>query len=204
MDAELVSLASDIAIFATAVVVALVGIFGLRTWKKELTGRAKFELSRNVMLLAFKLKAGFQWATSPATFSEEFVDRPRGENESQAESRVLNEWHARHRRLKPLVEDLQKLQTAGWEAKILLDEDSGKSVSEAIGIFRRNYAELATAIDSYFEVTYKEARETSDNIDQDSLKKLKKIIYSASDANLLKQIDEATAQLASTLKAYVK
>jgi hypothetical protein len=204
MDAELVSLVSDIAIGVAAAIVAVVGLVGLRTWKEELTGRAKFEVSRNVMLLAFKLKAGFGWATSPFTSSGEFVDRPHGENESQAETTVLDEWHARHRRLKPLVEDLQKLQTAGWEAEILLDEDSRKSVSEAIEIFRRNYAELATAIESYFEVSYKEANGTSVNTDRDWLEKLRKIIYSMPGSSLLEQIDEATAQLASTLKAYVK
>jgi len=204
MGAELVSLVSDIAIGVAAVIVAAVSIFGLCTWRKELTGRAKFEVSRNVMLLAFKLKDGFGWATSPFTSSGEFVDRPHRENESQAESIVLNEWHARHRRLKPLIEDLQKLLTAGWEAEILLGEDSGKSVSEAIGIFKRNYAELATAIDSYFEMTYKEANRTSVNTDRDWLEKLRKIIYSMPGSSLLEQIDEATAQLASTLKAYVK
>lgn len=204
MDAELVSLVSDIAIGVAAVIVAAVGLVGLRTWRKELTGRAKFKVSRNVMLLAFNLKAGFQWATSPFTSSGEFVDRPHGENESPGEARVLDEWHARHRRLKPLVEDLQKLQTAGWEAEILLGEDSGKSVSKAIGIFRNNYAELATAVESYFEERYRKANETSVNTDQDWLKGLRKTIYSMPGSSLLKQIDEATAQLASTLKAYVK
>lgn len=204
MEAELVSLLSDIAIGVAAVVVAVVGVFGLCTWRKELTGKAKFNVARNVMLLAFKLKADFEWATNPMTSSGEFVDRPHGEKESPDESRVLDEWHARQRRLQPLVEDLQKLQTAGWEAEILLGEDSGKSVSEAIGIFRRNYAELATAIESYFEETYREASRTSESIDRGWLKGLKKIIYSASSGDLLKQIDKATAELASTLKAYVK
>jgi len=204
MDAELVSLSSDIAIGVAAVVAAAVGVFGLCTWRKELTGKAKFNAARNVMLLAFKLEAGFQWATNLMTNSGESIDRPHGEKESPGESRVLDEWYARQRRLQPLVEDLQKLQTAGWEAEILLGEDSGKSVSEAIGIFRYNYAELATAIESYFEETYKEARGRSENIDQGWLKGLRKTIYSIPGHGLLKQIDEATVQLASTLKAYVK
>lgn len=204
MDAELVSLLSDIAIGVAAVVVAAVSVFGLRTWRKELTGKAKFNVARNVMLLAFKLKADFQRATNLMTRPGEFVDRPHGENESPGESRVLDEWYARQRRLQPLVEDLQKLQTAGWEAEILLGEDLGKSVSEAIGIFGHSYAELATAIESYFEETYREARGTSENIDQGWLKGLRETIYSIPGRGLLKQIDEATAQLASTLKAYVK
>jgi len=204
MDAELVSLLSDIAIGVSAVIVASLAVFGLRTWRRELTGKAKFDVARNVMLLGFKLRDDFQWATSPFTSSGESVGRSRRENESSNESTVLNEWYARQRRLQPLVEDLQKLQTAGWEAEILLGEDSGKSVSEAIGIFRHNYAELVRAIEDYFEERYKDARGASENIDQGWLKGLRKTVYSIPGRGLLKQTDEATAELASTLKAYVK
>jgi len=204
MDAELISLLSDIAIGVSAVAVASVGVFGLRTWRKELTGKAKFDVARNVMLLGFKLKDDFQWATSPFTSSGESVGRPRKENESSSESIVLNEGYARQRRLQPLVEDLQKLQTTGWEAGILLGEDSRKSVSEAIEIFRHSYGELASAIESYFEERYKEAIGTSVNIDQGWLRELRRTIYSASRGGLLNQIDEAIAQLADTLKPYVK
>lgn len=204
MDGELVSLLCDIAIGVAAVVVAFVGVFGLRTWRKELTGKAKFDVTRNVMLLGFKLKDDFQWATSPFTSSGESVGRPRKENESSSESAVLDEWYARQRRLQPMVEDLQKLQTAGWEAEILLGEDSKKSVSEAVEIFRHTYGELASAIESYFEERHKEAIGTSVDIAQGWLKELRRIIYSASGGDLLNRIDEAVAQLAFILKAYVK
>jgi hypothetical protein len=204
MDAELVSLLSDIAIGVSAAIVASLAAFGLRTWRRELTGKAKFNVAHSVMLLSFKLKDDFQWATSVWTDSAESVGRVPKENESPSESRVLNEWYARQRRLQPLVEELQKLQTAGWEAEILLDEDSKKSVSEAIKIFRHGYGELASAIESYFEETYKEATGTSVNSDQGWLKELRRTIYSVSGGDLLKRIDEATAQLASTLKVCVK
>lgn len=204
MDAGLVSLSSDIAIGVSAVIVASLAVFGLHTWRRELTGKAKFNVARNVMLLAYRLKDDFQWATSPFTHSAESVGRVPKENESPRESEVLNEWYARHRRLQPLVEDLQKLQAAGWEAEILLEEDSKRSVSEAIKTFRHCYGELASAIESYFEATYKAATRTSVNSDQDWLKDLHRTIYTASSGDLLKRIDEATAQLASTLKAYVK
>ena len=69
MDAELVSLVSDIVVGLCAVVVAVVAFFGLRTWRKELTGKAQFEVARDMMLLGLKLDADFQWVRYPLTSS---------------------------------------------------------------------------------------------------------------------------------------
>ena len=204
MDAELVSLVSDIVVGLCAIAVAIVAVFGLRTWRKELTGRAKFDVARNVMRLGFKFKDDFQAARNPFAWLGEYDSRQQQENESKAESRVLNEWYARNRRLQPLIEDLQKLQEVGWEAEIVLGENSSERVSEAIAVFRHSYAELSSAIYSYFETRRDEAVTGDMYHDQDWLKELKKEIYSAKDDDFFKRIDEATNQLGSALKAYVK
>lgn len=195
---------SDIAVGVSAIIVAIVAFYGLRTWRKELAGKARFEVGRNVMLLAFKLKANFEWATNPGTSYVPFVDRPHGEKESPDESRVLDEWYARDRRLAPLRENLGKLQEAGWEAEVLLGKDASKPVSEAIRIFINSYAELSSAIDSYFEERHEEVIEGSASIHQDWLKELRKTIYSTKQDELSKQIEQATEQLASALREYVK
>lgn len=135
----MVSLLSDIAVGISALIVAGVAIVGLRTWRKELTGKARFDLARNIMLLGVKLKADFQRVRHPIISSRESIDRQRNENESEKESLLLNEWYARWKRLQPLVENLQKLQELGWEAEVVLDEESGKQVSEAVKIFIESY-----------------------------------------------------------------
>ncbi len=204
MDAELVSLVSDIVLGLCAVVVAVVAFFGLRTWREELTGKAKFKVARNVMLLGFKLNADFQAARNPFTWHGEHDGRQQRENESQDESRVLDEWYARNRRLQPLIEDLQKLQEAGWEAEVVLDEESSKQVSGAIEVFRDNFAELSSVIYSYFETRRDEVIKNEMYKDQDWLRGLHKEIYSAKEDDISKKIDGATSQLASALRAYVK
>jgi len=204
MDAELITIVSDIFIIVSAAVVAVVAIFGLCTWRKELTGKAKFESARDVILLSFRLRRNFQRARNPFTSSLESSDRPRREDESQNESRVLDESHAKNRRLQPLIEDLQKLEEAGWRAEILLDKSAGEEVSAAVKAFWHYYAELSSAIESYFETTYREAITNSVYQDQEWLKELKKIIYSAGGDDFSKEIDEVTDKLASTLRPYVK
>jgi hypothetical protein len=204
MDAELVSLISDIAIGASAIFVAVMAFLGLRTWRKELTGKAKFALARDVMLLGFKLKAHFEDARNPFTYSTESGGRSRKEDETPNVSQVLDEWYARASRLKPLQEDLIKIQEASWEAQILLSEDSSKSVSEAVTVYRSNFGELVSAIHSHFEERHRQATSSTANIDEDWLRELHKTIYSRTDDNFSKQIEEATTKLESALQAYVK
>lgn len=204
MNAEWVTFARDIIVGISALTVAIVAILGLRTWRKELTGQAKFDLARNVMFLGFKMKANFKSARNPFTYSTEYTGRSRQKNESPEASAVLDQWYARNQRLQPLVENLQKLEEATWEAEILLSGDLGKRVQKTFKTYRSSYAELSSAIYSYFETRHDEVVKGSMYHDQGWLKELNKEIYSAEGDDFSKRIDEATNQLASTLKAYVK
>ena len=204
MDAETVSLISDIVVGISAFGVAVIAFLGLQTWRKELTGKAKFALARDVMLLGFKLRAHFEGAIDPFTYSTESADRSRKEDETPNVSQVLDEWYARANRLKPLQENLIKIQEASWEAQILFSEDSSKSVSEAVTIYRHIYAELASAIYSYFDTRRHEAATGISYKDQDWLKKLHRTIYAPPEDDFSKQIDKATTKLKSALQAYVK
>jgi hypothetical protein len=206
MSTSFISLLSGILVSISAIVVAVVAFYGLRTWRKELTGKAKFEVARNLMLLGFKFKDAFQWATNPFTSSGEHAARQRQENESPNVSMVLDEWYARDRRLVTLHEYLGKIQESGWEAEVLLGEDVAKPITEAIKVFINAYAELSSAISSYFDTRREEVSRNYLYKDQDWLMKLHKMIYSASkdDINISKQIVQATEQLASALRQYVR
>ncbi len=204
MDAELVSIASDIAVGVAALIVAGVAFFGVRRWRKELTGKAKFDAARNVILLGLRLNAGFESARNPFTYSTEHTGRSRQENEPSDVSQVLDEWHARGNRLKPLHEDLVKIQEASWEADILLGEDSSKRVAEAIEGFSKSYGELSSAIYYHFEERHREVTSSGATIDHAWLKELHAIIYSRTEDDFSKQIKEATTKLEIALQAYVK
>lgn len=200
----MVSIISDIIVGVSAAIVAIVVFFGLRTWRKELTGKATFDIARNIMLLGIKLDADFQRVRHPIISSMEFIDRQRKEDESKEESSLLNEWHARWTRLRPLFENLQKLQELGWEAEVVMNEESGKQVLEAIKIFKESYATLITAIEFYFEERHNEIVTGEKFSDQDYLREVRREIYPPRDDKISKAIREANTMLASALTMYVK
>jgi hypothetical protein len=204
MSTELTSMVSDIVVGLSALFVALVAFKGLQTWRRELTGKAKFEIARSLMSLALKLSAGFKASRDIFTFSGESTDRSRQENESSNVSQVLDEWYARSNRLKPLHENLIKIQEASWEAEILLEENASRLISEATKQYISSYAELSSAIYSYFDTRRHEAVTGNLYHDQDWMTGLHKLIYSAGTDDFSKRVDETTDNLKQALRTYVR
>ena len=114
----------------SSVVVAYAALRALSTWRKELTGKAQFDIARNVALLVHKIIEDFRWARFPVTSPAEAIGRERDKDETTAEAQTLDQWYIKESRLAALREDLPILQTSAWEAKMLLGEDAGEVVTK--------------------------------------------------------------------------
>ena len=196
------SAASDITVATSAFVVAVVAVFGVWTWRRELIGKTKFELARKTMLLGSKLISDFESARNPFTWAGESVGRTKEDNESASRTQTLDQWYARAHRLQPLVEDLRQFEELHWEAEAILSAPAAKCVSEALAVYRKQFAELSSAISSYFD-TVARGCPLSDE-DQKWLRELSKDMYSRGDDDFSQLIREATTNLAQALKPYVR
>lgn len=195
---------TDLLVALSAVAVAAATWWGLNTWRKELKGKARFEVARSAMRSANKLKELFKGTRQPLLSSLEYAGRQRGEDEQPEVANILNEWYALNRRLEPLVEELCKLQEAGWEAKIVLGKEAEQHVSEAIKVFRDSDAELYAAIQTYFTMKRQIINNGPTESQKEELDRCRKIVYSAREDEFSKQIDKTVEQLESALEAYVK
>jgi len=204
MNTELVSNITSIITAASAIGVAVMAFLGINTWRKELTGRAKFELTKTIMVLSRKIQAQFEWARFPITLSSEHSNRPKLENESSEMSSVLDLYYIRGQRLKPLGEDLAKLQETTWEAESVLDKSASAEVSNVYVLLKSKYADLITGLEAYFEVLYDEAKGRDVSMHQEWLKELRKEIYTTKDDSFSKDVEKAVTNLSSVLKPYLK
>ena len=91
---QILSNINGIPVSTSAVVVTVVAILGLRTWRKELTRKARFEEARNVMSQAMRREALFTDRISSFTSPSESSDRTRDNSESTQETSALNNWYA--------------------------------------------------------------------------------------------------------------
>lgn len=201
--ANILTIFRDVALMLSATAVAFFAWRGLKTWRKELIGKARFEVTRNMWHSASGLRSSFEQVRNPFTSSIEWADRAPQTGETATESQVLNEWHARAKRFKGVVDNLNRIIEVQWEAEILFDEDSVQSVKDAVKSYRESYAELSSAISSYFDCRLSEVKAGELYQDQEWLKGLHKIIYGTDD-ELSKKVNNATDKLSLVLKQYVK
>jgi hypothetical protein len=199
-----ISLVSDIVVAISAIIVAILAFWGLNKWRREISGKAKFDLVRQIMRNNSEFENNFLGARNPFTHGGELVGRERKEGESSRETEIMNEWYARFNRLKVVSESLVKLQELGWEAESLLDIESSKQVTETIKIYRNAYASLITSINSYFETRRREITTNNMYRDQEWLTKLHKEIYGLENDERSKEITAAKEKLANVLKKYVR
>jgi hypothetical protein len=201
---DIFSLIRDIIVAISAAIVAILAFWGVNRWRKEIAGKAKFELVRNIMLINSKFVNSFISARNIFTYSGESVGRERKEGESVQETQTLNEWYARANRVRSMAENLEKLQELGWEAESLLDSESSKQVTETIKIYRKSYAEVLTSINSYFQTRHEEIMNNRPYRDQEWLNQLHKEIYGLDNDDISQKIIEAKEKLATVLKKFVK
>ncbi len=193
---QLTSMISDLLVGAAAVT----GIVGLRTWRRELVGKTRFEAARNMIRLALQFADLYHDARLPGTFTDEHSERKPKEHESPDETRVANEAYARKKRLRHLQDTMQKLNEAKWEAEIVL----GKNAAGLIQPLEKAYKELYIAIHIYFNEELQWVREQGQvpqpgDIDDG----LRKVIYSRKDDTLNDVVAEAVDDLKDQLKPYV-
>jgi hypothetical protein len=194
---QLVSMLSDILLG----VAAIVGIWGLWEWRRELIGKTKFDVARRLTLLALQFRDEFHGARRVFTLAGESAEREVGTAEHPSETRVADEYFSRSRRLLLLQETLRKLLEAGWEAEIILSEENADLVRPFDDAFR----ELFVAMGYFFEEEMRLAKGGSPTgPSAEKHRELRKVIYGLSDDPTGKTVDETVDRLKKRMRKYVR
>lgn len=194
----------DIAVALSAVAVAYFAWLGLQTWRKELTGKARFETARNMMRAGFELEANIARLRRVAMYAYEWADRIPQADETDSESQVLNQWHAFTKRGNLVIDSLNKVIEAKWEAEILFDDTAIQTVRDVVKSYRESYAELSSAVSEYFDARLQEAKTGELLKEQEWLKQLHHEIHQTGEDKISQKVSKATEKLSSVAKQYVK
>ena len=196
--------ARDVVVALSAGTVAIVALLGLRAWKKELTGKARFETANHMWRLGSEFSARVTGIRLFRPNPVEWTDRVPPQGESYRVSGVLNDRHAIDKRLISVRESLDKIIQVQWEAELLLSESSAQSVKEVVQSYGEIFLEIASAVVVLYDTRLREAQTGVPCTDQEGLKKTEDIIYSSPNDDVSRKVEDATKKLASCLKQYVK
>lgn len=118
MFTEYITAFKDVCLSIAAITTAFVAISGLKSWQKELQGKADFEVARGFIRATYKLRDELTYSRSPFTSANEFPDgydplNKTAEKEAEAWAYVFtNRW-------KPIAEAIQEFEAQTLEAEAL-------------------------------------------------------------------------------------
>ena len=145
--AEDIKTISDAVVATAAAVTASVAIYGVRSWARELHGRARFEVARSLARATYKLRDSIQTARTPMIRGGEFPEGYRnamgGKVDPQTEAQAYS--HVFAARWEPLYVAYQDFDTQTLEAEALWGAPIRTSTDELRAFVRK----LRAAMEAY-------------------------------------------------------
>jgi hypothetical protein len=145
--ADIVKLISDAVVAIAAAVTASVAIYGVRSWARELHGRARFDVARSLARATYTLRDAIQTARTPMIRGSEFPEGYRntmgGKVDPQTEAQAYA--HVFAARWEPLFAAYQAFDTQTLEAEALWGAPIRASTDELRSLVRK----LRAAMEAY-------------------------------------------------------
>jgi cell fate (sporulation/competence/biofilm development) regulator YlbF (YheA/YmcA/DUF963 family) len=143
---EIIAGFKDLAIVGVAVTTAIVAITGLKSWQRELTGKAEFDVARGLVRATYTLRDEVQCCRSPFVAGSEFPESSNGESGKGTLEVKADDWaHVYITRFKQVQATLREFDAQSIEAEALW----GPAIREKTSVLKRCVGELYLAIDAF-------------------------------------------------------
>ncbi|OAN62151.1 hypothetical protein A8B79_04225 [Balneola sp. EhC07] len=149
------------------ILATVLSIYGFRTWRIELKGKTKFELSKNIIATAYKIRDRINQVRNPFVSIHEFKDREKKGYETQYQERASDSFFAFTNRFNELQKQLDEWYSLKIEAEAIFGKDHRQLLDKLDEIC----SDLWWAIKLFHENKY------HNNFDDTKHKKYENIIY---------------------------
>ncbi len=198
---EIITAIKDIALSGAAITTATVAILGLKSWSRELKGKAEFEVGRALILATYKLRDELKYARSPWISGSEFPeDYPQSSNERTPDIEANAYAHIYSNRWKPVAVTIQEFETQALEGEALW----GKPMRDKTNEMKQCARNLQVSIDAFIH-NKSEDGESFKN-DREFGKSVQSEVWAANDDKnkLTIKISKAVTALEEEIRPHLK
>jgi hypothetical protein len=153
-----------------ALIISILSIYGIRTWRVELKGKNRYQLAKNILTSTYKIRDRIQQVQHPFVSVHEFNDRKSDKYETENQKMIADSFYAFTNRFKNVQKELDDWYSLKLETEALFGKDKRNILERLDDIISRLYR----AISLYHEYKY------HDNFDPNNHKKYENIIYGIS------------------------
>jgi hypothetical protein len=198
---EVTTVIKDIALSGAAITTATVAILGLKSWSRELKGKAEFEVGRALILVTYKLRDELKYARSPWISGHEFPENyPVNSKDRTAEKEADAYSYVYSNRWKPVAEAIQSFETQALEGEALW----GKPMRDKTNEMKQCTRNLQVSIEAF--IHNKAEGGESFRLDREFGKSIQSDVWAGNDKEnkLTIQITNAVAALEEEIRPHLK
>ena len=200
---QLAKILSDVGVGLAGFVAAGIGFFGYGAWKREMVGKATYEVAKDAVRKAFAFRSAFHEARKFVVVPAEWSDREKQPGELPAVSKVLDKKYAAMQRGIGLQKARNDLQAACWEVEVAIKEPPESLFHD----FNELYLLFARSLHSYFDHEYTLATGGYDGgptaEDLSRSRSALKVLLGIPEDETGKAIDKAVTNLQQRLSRYL-
>jgi hypothetical protein len=191
---EFTSLVKDIVVTIAAIVAAVVGFLGLRTWRRELKGRSEYTKAKEILRAVYRVRYAFWDVRNPAIWQYEYpkeMCEPSGH--LKKECRYEGTLHVYEKRWKFLEEAFNQLREQHLDAEV----EWGEDFQDVIWPLLKCQSELLVAIQEYIKLTSSDSYIRSET-------DWSAIVHRTKNDNFTQQINTAIQEFEKRLRPLIK
>ncbi len=195
---------SDISVAVSAIVVAVVALLGLRAWRAQMVGRAKYDAARRMVLAAIRVEFLFAEARLQWQHSSSKEGCVQSLSSTRRESGLLEWWHRYHGWFRKLVDQLAELREATWECDVVLDPDAMAHLAEHSASLADAYKRLAAAASEYYQQCLRECREDTFVPQPERMTELKSMVFGNIDDGFSLNVEQDVGCIQRVAQRYLR
>ncbi len=179
---------------------AVVGIWGVRSWRREFRGKRQIELAENVLALFYQAKDAINAIRNIFGYMGEGSTRQPEENETKEQKEARDKAYVADERFKKHQEVFNKLSTMRYRFMA----EIGKKQAEPFDEIRKIINEILIAARMLAELWAPRSRRHYDEEKQAQTKKYEAIFWwQGSKDDISKRVDEVVADMDKTCKKII-
>jgi len=193
----------DVLVGLSAVSAAVFAYLGLSAWRKELKGKAEYELAKDVLKSVYRVREAFKVVRHPAIFQYEYpADMTDHHGHLKRENNYEGTAHVYEKRWEKMDEAFRALEEHHLSAQV----EWGSEFQDVIKKLRSCRVDLLIAVQQLIE-RKKNPHEVSQTTAEEKAEERSVLYHLGSDSKDDKftlQIDEAIADFESWLRSHIR
>lgn len=185
------------------VVVSIVGIYGINSWRRETRWKRKYELAEEVLALVYEAKECIEMIRQDFSWGYEGRTRKKGEHETPEETDIRNTAYVTVERSNRVNETFNKLQSLKFRFAAVFNQPNTSLFDELI----KTRNTLVSSAYRLADARVRKSKETSTSKkDFERIEKFKKIIWSdyEKEDEISKKVNQTIKEIEDVCRIVIK